>query len=490
MNMGFLGLIEDVVILLLTEYCDIKSVVALSGTNKYLHRLAFTKDIWMSFVSSLVQRRFIDKRPDSLEFKHFSTEQLVNEVKRALRGPSSWSLPHPNLITPNSISRTSNTIQKAVNRLKKLISQPPPAMPTFPLDESRRIMLHPHISTGPGVLFWENSAKLLPGGEYVLFQNWGKLECWSVFEDRSIWTHMCSMGHATVLDFAGELIEDHGAVILTCQRSWNDPRQNFVEISTLDLKDGISTLAVVCRAPDSAHDGPYTGCVVCGSIVAVNMYDACNLLLINWRTNSCVVLQTNDYSPSSFGSQTALIPDYVLLALGTTKGYHLAASPLTALEKFWAPVDGVTEPSNFIKLEDIPVILADTVSHRVGSDFVHLPDMTLWVYESPIQHGRFRAWLHLKGSSTAALCCYELIVQDDKATWCRLQSIRSTVKYPLGMSYSGYIAGLRVGIVPPIDAAPSRPLKVPGSGDFIHISPYSGSVTYSTAENLVIVYYD
>ncbi|KAJ7030620.1 hypothetical protein C8F04DRAFT_1263739 [Mycena alexandri] len=87
-----------------------------------------------------------------------------------------------------------------------------------------------------GALSWANKAKLLPGGEYMLFQNSGRLQCWKISEDKLIRTHACSMNDASVFDFAADIIEDDEAVILTCQRTSNEPRQNFVEITILGLE--------------------------------------------------------------------------------------------------------------------------------------------------------------------------------------------------------------------------------------------------------------
>ncbi|KAJ7181634.1 hypothetical protein C8R43DRAFT_274475 [Mycena crocata] len=489
-ELGLLDLVEDVLLLILTDFCDIASLVAIGRTNKYLHGLAFTKEIWLSFVTRLVQRGFIDSHED---FEFLSKEQLISQVKSTLRGPRTWS----HTPTHAHPSPPKNALLNAVTRFKKLVRR---SSASTSLPESRRVVLHPHIATGPGIPFWENRAKLLPGGEYVLFQNSGKLECWSVAEDKLVWAHVPSMENATVLDFAAELTTGDQAVILTCQRTWTDERQNLIEITLLDLECGTSSLVLVGRAPNSSSDSAYNGCAVCGSFIAVDMVnDTRKLMVINWRTSSYVVLQTNAGPLSAFGSQMALIPDYIVLTLGSKNGEHLAISPLTALKKFWAPVDCVDLPSTHVWLEDLPNILADTLSlgDRTASHFTSSTRMSLWVYESPLRRGLFRVWLHVRTDSTAALCGYELLVEGSGASWRLLRSIRSPGNFPLGILYSGHIvvAGGWTGakIIPPIrdyDAVIPGVLKLPGSSDFIHVSPYNGTVTYSTSNRIDIVYCD
>jgi hypothetical protein len=98
-----------------------------------------------------------------------------------------------------------------------------------PLGEAKRIVLHPEIFQGPAMSPFAdkwNMSKLLPGGKYVLFLNSVRLECWSVLEDRLVWTHRPSMDLAWVHDFEVEMVGCNLAVILTCQRI--DPDKLYV----------------------------------------------------------------------------------------------------------------------------------------------------------------------------------------------------------------------------------------------------------------------
>jgi len=132
-------------------------------------------------------RLFLDRSPGQC-FHDLSTAELVALAKRIVQGPQTWSLSHA--------------------------SQP--------------IVTHQHILhlKSEGVLYWENEAKLLPGGRHVLFNNWDVLECWSVAEDRLVWKHESLSEHARVQQFAAEVIDNgRAATIVICQRVYSDPQR-------------------------------------------------------------------------------------------------------------------------------------------------------------------------------------------------------------------------------------------------------------------------
>ncbi|KAJ7696097.1 hypothetical protein B0H17DRAFT_1198403 [Mycena rosella] len=454
---GLQNLVEDVLILILT-HCDVLSVVAIGATSKYFHHLALTRNVWLAFVTQLVQRRFIDRRPDDENLRDLSTEQLVDKVKIIFRGPKTWSPEtHPHPI------------------------------------ESRRIVLHPDIP--PGISFWKNEPKLLPGGKYVLFQNQGTLECWNVFEDELIWQHACSMNHATVLSFAAELTEDDQLIILTCQHTWNYPRKNFFEFTTLDLRTVFPSLILVGRFADSPlNDAPYTCCALCGDIAAVELNG--QVTLVNWRTSSCVVILTR--SPR-YHSHIALATNcLVLTLLGPHGEPQLACSPLPSPAS-WAPIDSVREPSSSIPVEALPITFGDTISVN-GRTFTHRVSRSfLSVHESPINPGRFRVWLHIANHEMGALCSYEFVFRESEVSWRRRSSVLVNPKIrffnPAGVAFSGHVLGSPTVVFPPVPlldelTAPRVSLTLENRGDFTHLSPYSGAVTYATNKSLAVVYYN
>ncbi|KAJ6560306.1 hypothetical protein B0H19DRAFT_1260926 [Mycena capillaripes] len=459
--LSFQDLIDDVLLLILAE-CDIAGVIAISETSKAFHHLAFSKIVWFSLVSRLVQRRFIDSRPDNGYLKDLSTEQLIDLVKRLLRGPKAWAAPDSRLSAPV---------------------------------ESRRIVLHPEIT-----IPWNNKAKLLPGGKYVLFENFEKVEFWSVFEDRLVWKHVPSMDEASVLESAAELVGDDRVVVLTCQRTWALPRKNFIEISTLDTKSGISNLELVSRAPDSSVDNPYTGCAVCGDTVVVYLYRERRVLLVNWRTNSRVLLTTDSIGDC----QIAIVPNNLLRTLpdsrhdterGSRHIYQLAIIPFVSFAS-WEPNDSVEEPSIHVAAADLPVRPADVIALEGRP----IRDRSLWVYESPMQRGRFKIWLHSvvdneDGNHDILYNC-EFARNDTGVSWRLVSSIPLLGKRNLvWMSLSGHtlssrfpLDGMAVFPPAPLPSEDIESLNFAEGG--IHLSSFSGALTYSTNKELVIVYYD
>ncbi|KAJ7790997.1 hypothetical protein B0H14DRAFT_3568226 [Mycena olivaceomarginata] len=300
-------LAEDVLFVILVE-CDVTSVLALSETSKLFHCVAFTSTVWHSLVTKLVQRGFIDRRSDAEDLKDLSTEQLMAIVKRMLHGPKAWA-DRPSKSCPVAVRRSLNLFRKLVRK--------PAVDAATPLGEAKRIVLHPEMAhpMSSFMLSWDNlwnKSKLLPGGKYVLFLNSARLVCWSVFKDRLVWTHRPSMDLTLVHDFEVEMVECDLAVILTCQ--FINSSELFVEISTVDLKTGVSNLELVSRVPedfDFYFPHRRVDSVVCGDIVAVQPQHRTRVLLINWRTSSRVLVSVDNIAKS----RIAVIPDYLVVTL-------------------------------------------------------------------------------------------------------------------------------------------------------------------------------
>ncbi|KAJ7368911.1 hypothetical protein DFH08DRAFT_35860 [Mycena albidolilacea] len=492
-KLGLRDLVEDILIIILVE-SNVPGVLALSRTNKYLRRIALTRAVWYSLVSRLVQRGFIDSRPDDGYFKDLSTEQLIGLVRRMLHGPKAWTdTPSQSQSFPNPRSQTA--VRRAVNRFRKFIRKPPlGGLASAPLVESRRIVLHhPEIDTAPGGLpEWHvNRPKLLPGGKYVLFRNSGRVECWSVFEDRHIWTHTPSMDHTLVHNFEVDMLEDDVAIISTCQLTGPQPKP-FVEITSLNLQTGVSDLELVSRLPElPEHDFRFVDCVVCGDVVAVHLRPENQVLLINWRTSSRVVV-------SGYKSETALVPGYlvVLTRTGTRGEHRVALSPFASFA-CWEPNDSVEQPSApVVPVADLP-FLPGTIS--LTCELYYTWKRSIWVYESPFQRGRFTFWLHALVNSTPALLSYEFLKHDTGVSW---RFVASTPMpdhiYPTAVSLSGHTLGhctdyAGYGIIAPFPVSKGsarRHIVDFGIPSIHHLPPFSGALTHLTLTELTVVYYD
>jgi hypothetical protein len=62
-----------------------------------------------------------------------------------------------------------------------------------------------------------DEAKLLPGGQFVLFTHTGILRCWNVAEDRLVWEYQ----HQRVEEFAVDMVnKGRAATIAICVGAW------------------------------------------------------------------------------------------------------------------------------------------------------------------------------------------------------------------------------------------------------------------------------
>ncbi|KAJ7368892.1 hypothetical protein DFH08DRAFT_928909 [Mycena albidolilacea] len=460
-KLGLHDLVEDVLILILVE-SDVPGVVALSRTSKFFHRIAFTTAVWYTLVARLVQRGFIDSRPDDGYFENLSTEQLIGLVKRMLRGPKAWT-DTPSQSEHFAVPHGQTIVRRAVNKLRKFIRKPP-------------------LGGLP---------ELLPGGKYALFLNSGRVECWSVFEDRRIWTHAPSMDHTLVLDFEAEVIEDDIATILTCQST--DLGQHFVEITTLDLKTGISDLELVSRLPECRDGLAYVDCVVCGDAVAVYLRLDFQVVIINWRTSSRVVVAML----SAYDSLIALVPGHLLVLTRTdTRGESRVALSPFALFECWEPNDSVEQP--VVPVADLP-FLPDTLSLACEPSHTWAWLRSIWVYESPFARGQFTVWLHDFVNGKPAVLSFEFVKHATRVSWRFLSSTVMPIQmYPTTMSLSGHTLGRcrgydKIGIFPPLSVTKDsvqRQIVDFGGSFFVHMSSFSGTLTYSTKTELIILYYD
>jgi hypothetical protein len=59
----------------------------------FFRRLTSSKQLWITLIEDLVERRLVDIPHSRFLIEH-STEELISLVKRTVLGPATWSLPH------------------------------------------------------------------------------------------------------------------------------------------------------------------------------------------------------------------------------------------------------------------------------------------------------------------------------------------------------------------------------------------------------------
>lgn len=149
-----------------------------SQTNRLLHGLAFSRQVWLALLSDLHARLFIDLFPGRRLTEH-TTAELINLAKRAVCGPQSWSGTH---LSGPCVSR-----QITLNLGR--------------VDSSNYV--------------WGGPVKLLAGGQFILFQSSTALECRNIAENGIIWEYRCEWNterYMWAMPFVADVVDEGRAV--------------------------------------------------------------------------------------------------------------------------------------------------------------------------------------------------------------------------------------------------------------------------------------
>jgi hypothetical protein len=215
----------------------------------------------------------------------------------------------------------------------------------------------------------KNGAKLLNGGEYVLFNN-TTLECWSIRRDKLIWAYDKNGLEWSVCEFAAEVVDGGDSVnIIFWERLWtggaDDQRCvslgmcrhgllmgfniSLAHIVNLDLKTGSSTGLLRIECSDPQFYG-FTDVRICGDIASAAFQDwrsdhststhHCNsyCILMNWRAKSQLKLAVKDFV---FSFHTLLSHSSSILPLGNResvpRGSHSRPRPFSREQRLRGP---------------------------------------------------------------------------------------------------------------------------------------------------------
>ncbi|KAJ6616039.1 hypothetical protein B0H10DRAFT_2038547 [Mycena sp. CBHHK59/15] len=482
--MDFHDLVEDIILRVL-EQCEVHDLARMSQTCKYHHHLVFKeRSIWVSVVSDLCRRGFIDEL--SVEnLRDLSTEEFIMLVKKSATGPITWSPPEIQWDTPPTLGqRLRSIIPSSIRGLtgNRYHSRTMSITDTFSPEILKRIVLHPTIPTGPGILTWENEAKLLRGGRYVLFNNWRHLECWRCQDDTLLWKHIGGIPYASDGEFAAEVVKNgKSATIVVCQRTYEPqgPRKNFVTVIQLDLQTGISEELYVAPCPPTSFDNSLHAVRVCGDIatVAIDRLAKDQYIILNWRTKSS--FRVRGLGPMILD----LMPHHIVFSTATASGgQKICVSGVEALAMYWP---GTTDA---VSIHDIPTI----VSERIPN--VSRPiDLQIAALESPLQRSTYRIWLYLFGVGHAVLRSYRMSSRVGTFEWHLRSHIarKLDMDYYRAIAYSGHSQKFngRECIIPPRWPSTSVILDLADEGDFVDVAAYSGALTYATHHSLVVLYY-
>ncbi|KAJ6599926.1 hypothetical protein DFH09DRAFT_1504247 [Mycena vulgaris] len=480
----FHDLVEDVVLRILA-LCEIYPVVSLGQTNKYFHHISLQKSVWFVLLVDLRARGFLHHTSIS-DLRALSAQELIGLAKHLQIGPATWLPPPPSLI-PEPPKKAGSQLRSSVRRwIGKSGNLPVPEFPSPQV--SKQLVLYPSIP----YLDSEKEAKVLRGGQYVLFK---VLACLRVVDTALIWTHQSTIPNLSVsaFEFAAETDEDDGTVkifigeriqklngVRTTSSTWTSGREHSKQSTPLPLTRPF-------------RENPFFNFRLCGDFATVGLYQdfVFECMVINWRRNISFRLT------SSNPLLVEIIPGYLIFTTRAVAGEQvvgqdLCVSTLDSLEKYWAGPTGAAS-DHPISVKDLDTVISERTSLKNPTSAL------LNVHESVVQRGTYRFWLYLSNQKRATLQSYRLALEGGGLNW-RYGTFHDAEPNMISatISHSGHRAvrmdGDRVRIIPPSREDKHLMIDLPGvdlpeAGERVELSAYNETLSYTTSSSVVVLYF-
>ncbi|KAJ7106318.1 hypothetical protein C8R44DRAFT_806011, partial [Mycena epipterygia] len=353
-------------------------------TNKYLHRIALDRTVWVAFVEDLRLRGFTD-RVSAADIRASSTETLIGLVKTMVTGQDNWPAKKERAPTGSLAKLPAWLLRRTMSRIS--LSSRPKAILQF----TERVVVQPAVAHASAFPFRLNSILVLCGGKYILFhgRSSDSVHCWAVDTDAWLWSHQTSTAASTVSSVGAEVVNDgKNVTVVVC---FNNQSINVVNIVDLDLETGISQTLMAFRLVEAC---PCSGPSICGDIVALRLASRRRYFLVNWRMKLCCTV----VAPMNSTLLLKLIPDYMILA-ELARGSQLTAQVTTcavaALSSHWHRFedDPAITSKEMVETSNLPTIssLAFHLPHNSSPKYTHLK---MVLHESPLQSGLYRLWVY------------------------------------------------------------------------------------------------
>ncbi|RDB28118.1 hypothetical protein Hypma_001468 [Hypsizygus marmoreus] len=443
------SLVDDVLLRIFCS-CDIHSILALSQSSRHFHNLALSKQVWLTVLSDLHRRNFIDLLPGQ-QLDQLSALELVNLARRTVRGPRSWTDPAGPLIAKQLVVKSSITDPDHPNNIGYL-----------------------------------NEVKLLSGGRYILFQHQDTLECLAVEDGKHIWQYRGHWESFNVLKFAAEVVDEGKAVIIMVGIRTYDTKQNFVEILRLDFSTGSATTLIKEKTPKTTYDNVFSSMKICGDFAVTTVDNTLHILIFKLSTRSYKAMKDMDTS-----IVVDLIPGY-LLHMTSYKALEISIRSMEALFQSTAPK---------LHIKDItPVKIVTVAGPGINSDYV------LSAHPSPLREDSSTLWvLTSSDQPKSSFYKYRILHPKTGPPSIELVATRDVNKaYPLSdeainVSYAGNVEIFRYSrqqeyFFSLASNGDHTNIDLPDRGTYIHMSPYSGALTYVTEdvwdEKIFVNYYE
>ncbi|KAJ6565964.1 hypothetical protein DFH09DRAFT_1157346 [Mycena vulgaris] len=292
--------LDSDVLLQIFALMDVYTVLSLSRVNKAFHELASTKHLWRSVVRDLSSRYLVDA-PAAEVLETFSTAQLVDEVKRVVAGPRTWS--------------------PACSRVPRLLRQ---------------------HTISPGNLVGRRvDTEFLPDGRHILIYKSSNhlsrgVECWDVHLGRQVWAWSFPLRYIQYVTFDLRRGGLEALVVLCVLGSGRRMLVLEADLTTGASRELLNFCINARLRQRMENSGDFIACAV--------YFDWGHLppavLLVNWNTTEFVLVDC-----SNLGNlQVALCPGHVVLSCSSTSDSESAILDqiriysITSLAQQWRPV--------------------------------------------------------------------------------------------------------------------------------------------------------
>ncbi|KAJ7240517.1 hypothetical protein C8J57DRAFT_1727071 [Mycena rebaudengoi] len=337
--MSRLELAEDILLLIL-QFCDVGTVLSTTQVNKHFRGIALAKHLWIHLIEDLVARRLVDL-PHDRSLQDYTTAELIEEVKKLVIGPRTWS----------RRSRSPPTILR-------------------------------HIKISPSHNILSNSLRnleLLPGGKYLAAIHDTRIELWHVATCALIWCLQAGLKLYTI-----ELLEYVDTVLFAFEASES---RGTVKVLSIDPSSGESTEVFAIDLPDGTllAERPMLcdGFLLCE--LRGNLYIRGSLyLLVHWHENQAVILR--DFAqPYVWANSMKLLPGHIVFAdSDAPHNIRIYVCALVSLSGMWQPATSARLLEASIDLGDVPAVATQELP------FINFHRAMMRLYKSPLRHDVYK----------------------------------------------------------------------------------------------------
>ncbi|KAF7376550.1 hypothetical protein MSAN_00071200 [Mycena sanguinolenta] len=434
---------------------EAKRAKAKQATCRRLHNLAFRKSVWVGLLEDLRQRSILDSvgTPD---LRILETGDLIKLVKRLITGPETWS---------------------------------PQSSGSF-AEVSKEIVLHPTFNVNR--IKGYDRIELLPSGRNLLVKHSGILECWDVAEDRLVWRHSSVLTPGApstvgprVIQFAAEETKDSDSlVVMVCEESSDGLRDFFVEIVKVNVRVRKHQLLLLARVPATDTRSAFDNPVIHGALSAVYIIGT-GFFILDWSQQTYVI----------FPPAIVFIPGHIILADTVITSdiidavYEISIIANDALNTHMTPLGGLDGVGKFNPV--LPAQLIKLSTLKAQHSFIRMS-----VHASPVHKDKYRIWIYgwSGDNNDDALWCYKLSMPVDQPPqwrqWARYRAAHgASYTYTTYSGHTPMFNDMQRRIVPPGHTTFTEVDLAGCVTERPHTTPYSGAVSYTTDDTIVIQYF-